>query len=225
MRKLLVLLIPVLLTVAAVGCSGTEEVVGTTAPASGTHTATASATPTGTATAPVSGTATPTTTATPSGGDGDGGVPTAPATLPATTVTPPSDWSSFQNSQFVAFTFRYPNAWYRQGNSTYTSWDPAQWTAPHDPVGGERVTLNVVPIASDANQTPPPEAVSISIAGADGWHYAQEFPGGAGAPPYRRHVVAIDRGIYRVYIIGRFTGSNPDESTFLLILQAFRFDG
>jgi hypothetical protein len=63
------------------------------------------------------------------------------------------------------------------------------------------------------------------VGGIVGFHYAQEFPAAAPAPEFRRHVVAIDKGEYRVYLIARFTGANPDESTFLLMLQAFQFNG
>jgi hypothetical protein len=84
--------------------------------------------------------------------------------------------------------------------------------------------LDIVPIASDANPTPPAEAMSITVGGIVGFHYAQEFPADAPAPPFRRHVVAIDKGEYRVYLIARFTGPDPDESTFLLMLQALHFD-
>jgi hypothetical protein len=62
MRKLLFFLILGLLAALAVGCSSDEEIVDTTAPASGSPAATASRTPTGTATAPPSGTSTPTVT-------------------------------------------------------------------------------------------------------------------------------------------------------------------
>jgi hypothetical protein len=63
MTKLL-LIVPVLLgMLLAAGCSSDEEVIGTTAPASGSPTGTASTTPSATATTAVSGTPTPTATA------------------------------------------------------------------------------------------------------------------------------------------------------------------
>ena len=110
MRKLLLLLIPVLLTVSLSGCSGTEEVVSTTAPASGTHTATASSTPSTTATAPVSGTATPTATAT-------------AVVSPTPSPTVPPNWDIYTDSQ-LGFSFAHPAELTAQdgGLSTSSGW-------------------------------------------------------------------------------------------------------
>jgi len=108
MRRLLFLLIPALLAVTAVGCSSDEEVVGTTAPASGTHTATASATPTGTATAPATGTPTPTVTA-----------------VPSPTPTVPASWPTYSDAN-LGFSLRYPPY------LTVTE------KGPRDPAQGER---------------------------------------------------------------------------------------
>jgi len=108
MQKLLFLLIPALLTVALAGCSQDEEVVGTTAPASGTQTASASATPTGTA--PASGTPTSTATAVPS--------PTPSGTLTYTDAA-------------YGYSFDYPAGWVlrppqsKGGDAILYSYDPA----------------------------------------------------------------------------------------------------
>jgi len=124
MRKLLVLLIPVLLTVAAVGCSGTEEVVSTTAPASGTHTATASSTPSTTATAPTSGTPTPTATAVSS--------PT-PHSISATPGPVRYDDSDY------GYSYDVPSGWFvtggSRGYSVVTSYYPGGATTPGDVSG------------------------------------------------------------------------------------------
>ena len=172
--------------------------------------------------------ATPTATPTPAPTEPPGGAGGGGGDQPATVVPPPDkstspvpeNWATFANQKIVPFTFRYPSDWHvGPGVATISSWDPATWDKPYYPPNGIMLQFDVIPL--DQASARPPEATDITLGSLAGWEIVRTRDSDVAWT--RSHVVTAELNGYRMQLVGAFAKKDADETTFLQIVNTFRF--
>lgn len=194
---------------------------------------------------PPTATATPTPTpetpipTPPSGGAGGGGGGTVvPIATPFPTPPPvPTDWVTYSDPD-GRFTLRYPPTWFLQDGATSKVRPPGELTTifySFDPsIGGTRFPLNSLkvdlivfaPRTGNDCRSPLEGATPAALGGSAGWERLISF-----APSYdasasgvtRSHLVAAFHDGYCFSLTAYFAQDNPDEATFLQIVNSFSF--
>jgi hypothetical protein len=190
------------------------------------------ATPTPSAGSPAATPATPTPTE-PPGGAGGGGLEgtVVPITTPFPTPPPvPADWATYSqpaSEKSSAFELSHPADWVvQEGDPTgpgvglsIVMWSWQEGQPPGDSI---KLDLTVVPLKTGYTGCEPPGDAPASLGGLTGWQTVEAYDPAKSNGLTQSHWVAADRDGLRYCLAGLFI-QGIDETTFLQILESFRF--
>jgi hypothetical protein len=163
--------------------------------------------------------ATPTPTQPPDAAGGGAGEATVIPITPFPSPSPaPADWATYSDPG-GRFTVRYPASWFANDGilSTFKIGEVGS-TFPPD---STKVDVSVAPV-NILSYCEPPGASAATLGGISGWQGVTLFGDRPDGLTRIHGMSVIDQG-YCFHVAAYFYQENPDEATFMQIVDSFRF--